>query len=138
MIATDGEEMRVRIEDLGCLGLDMARNFRVNAVIEGAVAVVDSRQDLERIEMERILRITAEDCRGPAHTLRAEAGTRPVGDRRVERNAPDSQIDAVQVAAIAAAHETQRPRIGRLIRAAFERLSQEGVVDWKGIFRIHR
>src|SRR5690606_35487078 len=96
-------------------------------IVERAVAMVDHGHGGEGIDAEGILRVAVEDRRGAADRLRPEARARPVGDGRVEGDAPDHRVDARKLAAVAPAHEGQRPAIGRLVAAA-EKAPGEGVV----------
>ena len=111
----------VRGQDRRRLGRDVAGDLGMAAIVEHAVAIVDDCQGRERVVAQGILRVAVEDGAGTADRLRPEAGTRPVGDRRVERDAPDRDVDVGQIAAVAAAHERQRPAIGRLLGAAADR-----------------
>ena len=105
MIATEADQMYPRVDDGPRLGLNRARDLRMAAIVEGTVAIVDDRERLERVAAERVLRVAAQDRRGPADGLRPEAGAGAVADRRVEGDAPDRDVDTGQLAAVAAAHE---------------------------------
>jgi hypothetical protein len=97
-------------EDLAGLALDGRGCLLVIAVVEQAVAVVDHRHGLEQVARERILRVIVEDRRCTADRLRAEARAGPVRHRRIERNAPDHRIRALERLGVFAPHERQAPR----------------------------
>ena len=118
MVAAERQQERAGLQELRRLALDRRRRLLVVAAVEQAVAIVDDRQRLEQVAVERILRVVVEDRRGAADRLRPEARARPVGDGGVERNAPDDRVRALHVLGISAAHEGQRAGIGRIAGAA--------------------
>ncbi len=89
--------------------------------VERDVPMIDGGDVFENVEAEGVLRVAVEDRRSAADRLRTEAGARAVGDRHVERHAENGEVDAGQVAAVAAAHEGKRAGIGRVFSAAFQR-----------------
>jgi hypothetical protein len=138
MIAPQRHEMHAGLEDGGGLGLDGGADFERSRIFEGAIAVVHDREVRERINAERVLRIAVEDRRGAPDRLRPEARPGPVRGGGIERNAPDHRVDAVKVAAVAAAHERQHAAIGRLLGAAAQR-PENGIVGGRkaGGFGFH-
>ena len=114
MVAAERQQEGAGSQQLLRLALDRARRLLVVAAVEQAVAIVDDGQLVERIDVERILRIAVHDRGGAADRLRPEAGARPVGHGRVERNAPDDRVGALDVLGVFAPHEGQRAGIGRL------------------------
>ena len=129
MIAAERHQESAALQDPGGLALDRAGRLLVVADVEQAVAVVDHRQRLEQVAVERILRVGIEDRRGPADRLRAETGARPVGDGGIERDAPHDRVGALHVLGIFAPHEGQRPGIGRIARNGRWAFRGERMVD---------
>ncbi|SUW28380.1 Uncharacterised protein [Brucella abortus] len=82
------------------------------AIVEQAVAIIDDSEILEKITLERILRIVVEDRRGAPDRLRAEACAGPVGNGGIERNAPDNCFRAFERLGVSAPHEGQDARMG--------------------------
>ena len=110
------------IEDRLRLRLDRLGDGQRAVQVERDVAVIDRGELAENVDPEGVLRVAVEDRRGAADRLRPEAGARPVRHRHVERDAEDREIHAGQVAAVAPAHEGERAGIGRVGRAALQRL----------------
>ena len=129
MVAAERQQEGARLDELRRLALDDARRLLVVAGVEQAIAIVDDRHLLEQVAVERILRIVVEDGGGTAYRLRPEAGARPVGDGRVEGNAPDDGVGALDGLGVFPPHEGQRPGIGRVAGAAGQAARGKGVVD---------
>lgn len=129
MIATEREEESARGNDFRGFGLDQSRRLLVTAVVEQHIAVIHHRHLFEQIARKRILRIVVEDRRGAPDRLRPETGARPVRNRCIEGNAQHDGIGALHILAVAAAHEGQRARIGRIRRGATYSLGRKRVVD---------
>ena len=136
MVAAERQQERAGLEQLSGFALDRGRRLLVIARVEQAVAIIDHREPCEQVALERILRVVVHDRRGAADRLRAEARARPVGDRRIEGDTPDDRIRALHVLRIAAAHERQRPGIGRVAGGAGGFRGREGVVDGTGWHRV--
>ncbi len=100
--------------------LDAPRHIFLAAPVEVAVAIVDDGQRIEGIEEPGPERSPGMLRRGLADGLRPEAGARPVGDRLIEGNAGDRDIDALEVAGVFAPHEGEGAGIARLDRGAGE------------------
>jgi len=84
------------------------------SVGEQAVAIVDDRHSRKQVARKGVLGIVVEDRRSTADRLRPEARARPVGNRRVEGNAPDHRVHAPERLGIFPTHEEQGPGMGRI------------------------
>src|SRR5204863_5469871 len=112
---------RAAFDNFGRLRLDRRRKFHRSAEIEESVAMVDDGERLERVEAEGILWVAVKDRRRPPDRLRPKPGSRPVGRRLVEWDAPDDRINADKVARVPPPHERERAGIGRFHTATLER-----------------
>ena len=78
VVAAEGEELRLALDDLPGLRRDRIGEALRLRVVEGRVAIIYHRQRRERVEAERVLRVAVEDRRGPADRRRPEPRARPV------------------------------------------------------------
>ena len=113
--------------------LDRGRDALRPAQVPGAVAVIDDREPVERIERPSVGPRPGHLARCGADRPRAEARARPVGRRRVERDAGDGDIHAREVPRVAAAEKAQRAGERRLGLRSLEFPRRKRVVVLDGV-----
>ncbi|MNC45298.1 hypothetical protein D3C75_942520 [compost metagenome] len=128
MVATEGEHGATRLQNVLGMGLDAVRYRLRRAAVEGAVAIVDHRQVVERVERPRPMAGPGLLDRGRTDRPRAEARAGAVTGGRVERHTADHHIHTAQVAAVAAAGETDNTGVGAFCGGTIQAIAGHGLV----------
>ncbi len=137
VITPQRQHRRARREDCVGVRLDRRRDAFRPAVIPGAVAIVDHRQPVERIERPSIGSRPGDLGGRRPDRPRTEARSGPVGRRRIERDAGDGDIDARKLPRVAAPEKAQRTGKGRLRPGSLELLGRKRVVVPEPAHRRH-
>ncbi|MNN41949.1 hypothetical protein D3C81_1560970 [compost metagenome] len=136
VVAAQGEHGRAGFEDARGVGLDQFRGVLRDAVVEGAVAVVDHRQVVEGVELPGVVAGPGHLHRGGADGARSEAAAGAVGGGGVEGHAAHHQVHATQVAAVAPAHEAGDAGVGGFGSGAIEAVAGDGLVVVEGVVHL--
>ena len=132
VVATQGERHHALGDDARIGRGDRRGHVAGMAVVDQEVAMVDHGEALEGIEAPGVGRRPRQRGRGGAHRPRAEARARAVGGGEVEGHPDHRHVDAVQILAVAAAHEAGDARPRGLRQRAAIRLAHQREVGADG------
>ena len=128
VIAAERQQRGVGGQHFGRGLADRLRNFHRAAGVEEAIAVVDDRKVFKHIAFPRPGPRPGEMRRGGADGAGAEARAGATRGGQIERNAHDGDIDARQVARVAATHERESAGKGVFHDRAIVAVTGEGEI----------
>ncbi|MNL14649.1 hypothetical protein D3C87_1356000 [compost metagenome] len=130
VIAAQGQHRSTRRQDPLGMGPDRRWGLLRGAVIEIAIAIIDTSQQIERVKFPRPVTRPGRLDRCLADGPRSEAAARSIAGRSIERNAANGDIHATQIAGVATPHKTSDTTVGRFTLGAIQAVTRHRLIDY--------
>lgn len=112
MIEEESKKKWIGFKDFWWLKIDGGGCIGVIEIVEKEVEIIDEREIIEKIKIERILRIVVEDRRGEKDRMREEEWEGKVGKGGIERNEKEKWLREFERIGVSEKNEGKEERMG--------------------------
>ncbi|MCY1383103.1 hypothetical protein D9M69_711960 [compost metagenome] len=113
------------------MGPDRRRGLLRGAVIEVAIAIIDTSQQVERVKLPRPVTCPGGLYRCLTYSPWSEAAARSIAGRGIERNAADGDIHTTQIAGVSTPHKAGDTTVGRFTLGAVQAVTRHRLIDYR-------